>query len=421
MTGLRLEHVVDPLRGAEPVDIEINDGVIVAIDPSFAPAAARDRLVLPSLVDIHTHLREPGGEDAETIATGCQAAAAGGYGDVFAMANTDPVTDTVEKVRHVRALAAHAAVRVHVVSAATMGLAGREPVVVEELTAAGVTLFSDDGRCVDDEALLRDLLQRLAGTGARFAEHCQSGPLAGSGVVNDRIAKRAGAAGWPAAGEEVIVERDIRLAAETGTPVHLCHLSTRGSVDLVREAKHAGVPITAEVTPHHLVLTDLDALSRGPSLKVNPPLRSQEDVIALREALLDGTIDAVGTDHAPHPARRKTGTWASAAFGLTGLETALSIVARSLAEQAGSGVPWTRLVEAMVHAPARIGGLPQPRGLTVGAPADLCVVRTDDPWTVRAETQRSRSRNTPFDGEVVRERVAMTILGGRLAYAAPAA
>lgn len=414
MTELRIPAVRDPLRGTAPIDVTVSDGMIVAVEASTATDT--DRVILPAFVDLHTHLREPGGEDAETVATGARAAAAGGYADVFAMPNTRPVIDTVERVEDLRARAADAAVRVHPVAAVTLGQAGRELVDVEALLAAGVSLFSDDGHCVDDEGIARELLHRLRGTGARFAEHCQSSTLAGRGIVNDRIADAAGAPGWPAAGEEVVVERDIRLAAETGGAVHLCHLSTRGSVELVRAAKREGIPVTAEVTPHHLMLSDEDALRRGPALKVNPPLRTRHDVEALRAALLEGVIDAVGTDHAPHPRYRKEASWSEAAFGLTALETALSVVARALAETTGGPVPWERVVDVMTHAPARIGGLPARPAIVPGAPADLCVVRTGVPWRIRADAHLSRSRNSPFDGVTVTERVESTFVAGIPAF-----
>lgn len=414
---ITLRGVVEAGVSPDPVDVTIAHGLIAEVTPSTT-APAEPLLVLPGLVDVHTHLREPGGEEAETIASGARAAAAGGYTDVFAMANTEPPTDSVALVHAARRRAEGAAARVHVVAAATEGLAGRELVHVEALLAAGVTLFSDDGRCLDEEPLARELLMRLRGTRARFAEHCQSHSLAGAGIVHETIASRANAAPWPAAGEEAIVERDVRLALETGGPVHLCHLSTRGSVEIVRRAKQAGAPVTAEVTPHHLLLTDEDALRRGPRLKVNPPLRTREDTLALREGLLDGTIDAVGTDHAPHPRARKSLGWPEAAFGLTAIETALPVVTMALAQAHGGTVPWRRVVEAMSLAPARIGGLGDPRlpVLRPGAAADLCLVRSGRPWRIDASEHLSLSRNTPFDGVEVRERVVRTLLGGRTTF-----
>ena len=420
MTALPAVGETGPLRlvgvrrpgDATAVTVTVEAGLISGIEP--APAAtAPERLILPGLVDLHTHLRQPGFEASETIATGARAAAAGGYTDVFAMANTDPVTDTVGRVEAMRAMAQRTSARVHPNAAATRGLAGADLVDVRALRAAGVAVFSDDGRCVENEALVHDLLVLLARTGGVFAQHAQSTALVGPGVVNSRVAESIGCAGWPPVGEEAIVARDIAIARATGGRLHICHVSTRRSVDLIRWAKSVGAPVSAEVTPHHLVLTDDDAVARGPALKVNPPLRSRDDVRALREAVRDGTIDAIGTDHAPHPREAKTRPWGSAAFGLTAIETALPIVAEVL--RGPGGVDWPRLVEVMSSTPARLGDLAPPR-LEVGAAADFCVVEEGGPWRVRAEEQFSRSRNTPFDGRTMAHRVVCTVLAGRVTH-----
>ncbi|MER7006938.1 dihydroorotase [Dactylosporangium sp. NPDC000555] len=420
MTGLPFVGDLGPLRiegvrltgESTPVTVTVEDGVIKDIAPA-ARTSAPLRLILPGFVDLHTHLRQPGFEASETIATGTRAAAAGGYTDVFAMANTDPVTDTVERVEAMRGMADGASARVHPNAAATRGLAGGELVDVRALRECGVTVFSDDGRCVENEALVHDLLVQLAEAGGMFAQHAQSTALVGPGVVNSRVAEAVGCAGWPPVGEEAIVARDIAIARATGGRLHICHVSTRRSVDLIRWAKSVGAPVSAEVAPHHLLLTDEDAVRRGPALKVNPPLRSRDDVEALREAVRDGTIDAIGTDHAPHPAEAKSRPWETAAFGLTAIETALPIVAEVL--RTPHGVDWPRLVEVMSATPARHGGVAAPR-IEVGADADFCVVEEGGPWQVRADEHHSRSRNTPFDGLAVGHRVICTVLAGRVTH-----
>jgi dihydroorotase len=417
MTGrLVIEGVL--LAGtADAVDIHVDAGVITEIRPTGS--AGREFIAIPGLVDLHTHLREPGGEAAETIATGTRAAAAGGYTDVFAMPNTNPVTDTVERVRALRTRAHGASARVHPVAAATIGESGEQLVDVAALRTEGIAMFSDDGQCLTDEGLVHDLLKFLAGSGGFFAQHAQSKRIVGAGVINARVADAIGCGGWPSAGEEAIVARDIAIARATGGRLHICHASTRRTVELIRWAKSVGAPVTAEVTPHHLALTDDDAVERGPALKVNPPLRSRDDVLALREALRDGTIDIVGTDHAPHPRATKELPWPKAAFGMTAIETALPVVAEVLADSQSGAVDWERLVEVMSTAPARIGGIPSPGGgrLAVGSAADFCVVEAGGPWPIEAARMLSASANTPFDQLPVRHRVVLTVLGGRVTHA----
>jgi len=412
VTGVRLPG------GAALVDLEVRNGRVAAVRAS-GEADAGEHVALPAFVDLHTHLREPGGEAAETIATGTMAAAAGGYSDVFAMANTVPVTDSVERVERMRAMASGASARVHVVAAATLGQAGASLVDVEALRAAGVTVFSDDGHCVEDDGLVYELLRRLSSVGGVFAQHAQSGSIVGSGVVNERVASSIGCAGWPPVGEEAIVARDIAIARATGGRLHVCHVSTRRTVELVRWAKAVGAPVTAEVTPHHLTLTDQEAVERGPLLKVNPPLRSEDDVVALREGLRDGTIDAVGTDHAPHPREAKSRPWPQASFGMTAIETALPIVAEVLTDPSTGDVDWRRLIEVMSSAPAAIGGLADRTGaVRPGATADFCVVESGGRWSVDASSQLSRSRNTPFDGRQFSHRVVLSVVSGRVTYSA---
>lgn len=391
------------------VDVYIDNGYISRIEPAGAHES-RVRILLPGLIDLHTHLREPGGEAAETIASGTRAAANGGYTDVFAMANTNPVTDSVARVEWMRAAAIGTDARVHVVAAATRNQAGTQPVDIEALRAAGVQLFSDDGHCVEDDGVVLRIMQALARHGGVFAQHAQSSSIVGAGVVNENVAEAIGCEGWPVVGEEVVVARDIALARATGAYLHVCHVSSRRSVDMIRAAKLSGVNITAEVTPHHLALLDEDAAHRGPALKVNPPLRSIDDVRALRAALLEGTIDAIGTDHAPHPATSKSLPWADAAFGMTALETALPVVAEALT--IGGRTDWRRLADVMSWQPAKIGGLPH-TSLEVGGRADLCIVEQSPGATVSVDAHRSKSKNSPFEGYPSGFTVAGTLLGGR--------
>lgn len=409
---------VDSVRilGQGPVvDLDVASGRIVAIRPAHSQGPAR--VLLPGFVDLHTHLREPGGEASETIESGTAAAAAGGFTDVFAMANTSPVTDTVALVEQMRSRAVDASARVHPNSAATIGLAGSELVDVAAMLGAGVSVFSDDGHCVSDDGVAYRLFQAIAGTDALFAQHAQSPGIVGHGVINERVADQAGCEGWPAVGEEAIVARDLALAVATGGRLHVCHVSTAGTVELVRWAKSRGIRVTAEVTPHHLSLSDDDAVAAGPALKVNPPLRSPDDIAALRAALVDGTIDVVATDHAPHPAETKSRPWPTAAFGLTAIETALPIVAEVVTGAAGE-VDWVRLARVLGSAPAEIGGIAAIAGRTpdVGGPATFCVVE-DAAWTVDPAAQRSLSRNTPFAGRAMQHRVALTMLEGKVTHA----
>ncbi|MEV0068991.1 dihydroorotase [Amycolatopsis sp. NPDC050768] len=405
--------------GGTPIDLVVRDGRIAELRPRGSADEpnrfdADGLVLLPAFVDLHTHLREPGGEDAETIATGTAAAAAGGYSDVFAMANCSPVTDSPERIRHVLDLAERtASCRVHAVGAITEGLAGHRLAPLEAMAAAGARLFSDDGRCVDDPVLVRDALELTKRTGTVLAQHAQSGPLAGAGQINaGRAAERTGLPPWPATGEETVVARDIVLAADAGAPLHVCHVSTARSVALVRWAKEQGWAVTAEVTPHHLLLTDGEAASADPKFKVNPPLRSPGDVRALRAALLDGTIDAVATDHAPHPAEAKAADWCGAPFGMTGLETALAVVSEVL--HTSRGVDWALVADRMAHAPARIGGIAASAGrpIAVGEPATFTLVDPRADWTVDPADTAGRSHNTPFGGLSFTHRPVATVVAG---------
>src|SRR5699024_10455048 len=373
--------------GGERTDVSIRAGRIEAVEPAADRANgaayltekiidARDLILLPGFVDLHTHLREPGGEEAETIATGARAAAAGGFTDVFAMANTQPVTDNRERVQNIKARSREQAfARVHPVGAITRGLQGTELAPLEQMAQAGADIFSDDGKCVNDSALMRRAFRRAADCGVTIAQHAQDGPIAGHGQINaGRAAESTGLTPWPPVAEHVSLARDARLAAEFGARLHVCHLSTRGSVEIVRWAKSQGWPVTAEVTPHHLLLTDEITALADPRYKVNPPLRSDDDVRALREAVLDGTIDAVATDHAPHTAQSKDNHWCDAPFGMIGLETAAAVLAHVL-DDCG-GLDWRRFAELTSGTPARIGSIAEFAGrpLAVGEPASFALV-----------------------------------------------
>ncbi|QRP43289.1 dihydroorotase [Amycolatopsis sp. FDAARGOS 1241] len=407
---------VSPL-GGDPVDVVVRAGRIAGFRPAGTSPApevvdAAGLVLLPAFVDLHTHLREPGGEEAETIATGTAAAAAGGYSDVFAMANCSPVTDSPERVEHVLGLAERtASARVHAVGAITEGLAGQRLAPLAAMAGAGARMFSDDGRCVDDPVLVREALAVAARTGTVIAQHAQCGRLAGSGQINaGPAAERTGLPPWPSTGEETIVARDVVLAADAGAALHVCHVSTARTVALVRWAKAQGWPVTAEVTPHHLLLTDTDAATAQTRYKVNPPLRSAQDVAALREALRDGTIDAVATDHAPHPAAAKAADWCGAPFGMTGLETALAVVVEAL------GADWALVAERMAHAPARIGGITGVAGrpIAAGEPATFTLVDPRARWTVDPADTAGRSHNTPFEGLTFTHRPVATVVDGHV-------
>ncbi|ASO22001.1 dihydroorotase [Actinoalloteichus hoggarensis] len=422
MTSLRLRRV-RPL-GGPAVDVEVTSGWITAIgEPATGPPRAgeldgRDAVLLPGLVDLHTHLREPGGEDAETVRSGTASAAAGGFTDVFAMANTTPATDTVDRVRRLADLADDASTRVHPVAAVTVGLAGERLTDLESLRAAGVRMFSDDGRCVDDARLVDQALRLLGPAGGVLAQHAQSEALAGGGQIDASIADALGLTPWPMVAEDVVVARDVLLAMEHDAPLHVCHVSSPGTLAVLDWARRRGARVTAEVTPHHLLLDTAACATGDPSMKVNPPLRPPAVPPLLRQALRDGVIDVVATDHAPHPEHRKRGPWAAAAFGLTGLETALAVVAEVFTD--GSTVDWTGVARVLSHRPAVIGDIADRAGRppAVGEPADFCLVASDTPWEVRADETRSASRNSPFVGRRFTHRVVLTVCSGRVTWSA---
>ncbi|RLV50218.1 dihydroorotase [Nocardioides mangrovicus] len=403
--------------GGEPRDVLLREGLIADGSSSGAEVVDADGLVmLPGLVDLHTHLREPGREDAETVETGTRAAAMGGFTAVHAMANTEPVADTAGVVEQVWRLGTEAGYcDVQPVGAVTVGLAGERLAELGAMadSAARVRVFSDDGKCVSDPVLMRRALEYVKAFDGVVAQHAQEPRLTEDAQMNEgELSGRLGLRGWPAVAEESIIARDCLLAAHVGSRLHVCHVSTAGSVEIVRWAKSKGWPVTAEVCPHHLLLTDELAASYDPIFKVNPPLRSATDVEALRAGLADGTIDVVATDHAPHPHEDKDCEWQAAAFGMLGLETALSIVQTTMVD-AGL-LDWAGVAERMSTTPARIGRLAgQGRPLEVGEPANVVLYDPSVSRVVDASELASLSRNTPYAGMELPGRVVATFLRGR--------
>lgn len=413
------------LVGGKTMDLLIADEIFSAIGAEATAAAGADTetldadglVALPGLVDLHTHLREPGREDAETIASGSAAAAVGGFTAVHAMANTDPVADTagvVEQVWHLGRRAGYC--DVHPVGAVTVGLGGSELAELGAMadSAARVRVFSDDGKCVSDAVLMRRALEYVKAFDGVVAQHAQEPRLTEAAQMNEGMVSGVlGLRGWPAVAEESIIARDVLLAGHVGSRLHVCHVSTAGSVEILRWAKGRGIDVSAEVTPHHLLLTDELVRSYDPRYKVNPPLRTQEDVEELRRGLADGTIDAVATDHAPHSLEDKDCEWAAAAMGMLGLETAVGVVAAAMVET--GLLDWAGVADRMSFRPARIGRLTgQGRPLAVGEPANLVLVDPEARHTVDPAAMASRSRNTPYAGMELRARPLATFLRGRL-------
>ncbi|TFV50416.1 dihydroorotase [Blastococcus sp. TF02A-35] len=406
--------------GGDPVDILLQDGRVAAVGDSLEATGAEvvqaaGLVALPGLVDLHTHLREPGREDAETVETGSRAAALGGFTAVHAMANTDPVADTAGVVEQVWRLGQEAGlVDVVPVGAVTVGLAGERLAELGAMadSAARVRVFSDDGHCVSDPALMRRALEYVKAFDGVVAQHAEEPRLTVGAQMHegDRSA-RLGLTGWPAAAEEAIIARDVLLAEHVGARLHVCHVSTAGSVEILRWAKSRGVQVTAEVTPHHLLLTDACAESYDPVFKVNPPLRTDADVEALRAGLADGTIDAVGTDHAPHAVEDKESEWAQARPGMLGLEQALSVVIETMVEP--GRLDWAGVADRMSVRPAQIGRLADHgRLIAPGEPANLVLVDPAARAAVDPAALASRSRNSPYAGRELPGRVVATFLRG---------
>lgn len=372
-------------------------------------------MVLPGFVDLHTHLREPGSEDSETVLTGAKAAAKGGFTAVSAMANTSPVADTAGVVEQVFRLGKEAGLcEVFPIGAVTVGLAGEQLAELGAMadSAAQVRVFSDDGKCVSDPLVMRRALEYVKSFGGVIAQHAQDPRLTQGSQMNEgEVSSRLGLAGWPAVAEEAIIARDILLADHVKSRLHICHLTTRGGVELVRWAKSQGINVTAEVTPHHLLLTDDLVESYDPVYKVNPPLRTDADVQALRIGLADGTIDIVATDHAPHPTEDKECEWSAAAFGMIGLETAFGVIVKTMIET--GAMSWPRLVEVMSTNPAKIGRYSRQGGaVTAGSPANLTLVNPKSAWQVDREKMSSKSKNTPFHGTALTAKVIHTVYEG---------
>ena len=414
------------LANGQVADIAIVDGVISEVGTNLSldgseEIDAKNCVVIPGLVDLHTHLREPGKEDAETVLSGSRAAAKGGYVAVSAMANTSPVADTAGVVEQVFRLGREAGlVDVFPIGAVTKGLAGEELSDIGAMadSQARVRVFSDDGNCVFDPLVMRRALEYVKQFDGVIAQHAQEPRLTVGSQMNEGIvSSQLGLKGWPAIAEEAIIARDILLADHVQSRLHICHVTTAGGVEIIRWAKSRGMKVTAEVTPHHLILTDELARSYDPIFKVNPPLRAESDVMALREALADGTIDIVATDHAPHAAESKECEWQEAAFGMLGLETALSIVNQTMV-QTGL-LTWEQLVDRMSAKPAEIGRYTEHgKALEKGAPAHLTVINPTASNRVDRDRVSSRSRNTPFHGMELQGLVTATIYGGKLTFKA---
>jgi dihydroorotase len=419
---IRGGRVVDPAGAVDAVQDVLLAGDRVERLGSALPAPAgttvleaAGKIVCPGFIDIHVHLREPGLEYKETVATGTRAAAAGGFTAVCCMANTQPVNDNRSITDYIRAKAeTEGAVRVYPIGAVTRGLGGKELAELAELAEAGCVAFSDDGRCVMNAALYRRAMEYTLPFGTPVISHAEDEDLARGGAMNEGIVStELGLPGVPAAAEDVMVARDILLAELTGAHVHIAHLSTAGAVRLVREAKARGQRVTAEVSPHHLVLSEEAVRSFDANTKMNPPLRARRDAEALLEALVDGTIDCIATDHAPHAQSEKEGEFDHAAFGIVGLETAVGLLLDRLVRP--GLLPLTTLVSRLSRDPARLLGLPGGR-LAPGEPADVTILDPEAEWTVDPARFQSKSRNTPFAGWRLTGRPWMTIVGGRIAW-----
>jgi dihydroorotase len=411
-------------NGGQAVDLEITDGKIsqiAKVNTLKADIDGMGLIALPGLVDLHTHLREPGREDSETVATGSMAAARGGFTAVHAMANTTPVADTAGVVEQIYRLGQEAGnCDVFPVGAVTQGLAGTALAELGAMadSAARVSVFSDDGKCVHDPVLMRRALEYVKAFDGCIAQHAQEPKLTEESQMNEgEVSSVLGLRGWPKVAEEAIIARDVLLAEHVGARLHICHLSTAGSVEIIRWAKFRGISVTAEVTPHHLLLTDETARTYDPVYKVNPPLRTAQDVEALRAALADGTIDIVATDHAPHPSEDKECEWSAAAFGMVGLETALPIV-NTVMVQTGL-MTWSDVARVMSVAPAQIGRLENHGNeLAVGQPANFTLFDAEHKVVVDRKETASKSLNNPFHGMELSGRVGLTMLRGKITFKA---
>ncbi|HEV8600915.1 MAG TPA: dihydroorotase [Gemmatimonadales bacterium] len=422
---IRGGRVIDPSRGSDgPADVLLRDGKIEAVgrnipmEQGTSVIDATGKVVAPGLVDLHVHLREPGFEHAETIASGAAAAAAGGFTAVCAMPNTDPVTDSLATVGFVVRQAIRAGqARVYPIGAVSLGQRGEQLTEFGELIQAGAVAVSDDGKPIRSSHLMRTALEYAKNFGIPVADHCEDTSLAQGGAMHEGIVSaRLGLKGIPAAAEEIMVARNIILAELTGGHVHLCHMSTRGSVELIRWAKSKGLRVTAEATPHHFTLTQERCEGYNTNAKMNPPLREAADRDAIRQGLADGTIDCIASDHAPHHYDAKEREFDEAPNGIVGLETALGLALRELVEPGLLSL--ADLVARMSTIPARIFHLPGGT-LAVGAPGDVVVFDPERRWEVRREALHSKSMNTPFLGETLRGQADVTVVGGRVVFQRP--
>ena len=415
-------RVIDPSRGVDQVaDVLIQDGKIAATGSGLGtPDGAEVRnvaglVVAPGLVDVHVHLREPGNEDEETVASGARAAVAGGFTAVCAMPNTDPVTDNQAAVGFIVRQSVRAGLaRVYPIGAVSVGQKGEQLAEFGEMVGAGAVAVSDDGKPVVSGHLMRTALEYARTFGIPVADHCEEPTLAAGGAMHEGlVSARLGLKGIPAAAEEIMVARDILLAELTGGHVHLCHMSTRGSAELIRRAKERGIAVTAEVTPHHLTLTDAACERYDTHAKMTPPLRERADVEALRAALKEGVIDCVASDHAPHAYDEKEAAFDDAPFGVIGLETAFAVLHTELVR--GGAVTLAELIARMSATPARLFHLPGGT-LAPGSPGDVCVLDVRTPWVVRSADFFSKSRNTPFTAKELVGRSAVTLVAGRVVH-----
>lgn len=400
------------------VDLAIENEIITAIGQGLGKGEDCAGLIaLPGLVDLHTHLRQPGFEASETIESGSKSAAAGGYVAVFAMANTNPVQDNVDVVEWVAARGEDVGlVHVQPIGAISKSILGKELSPISDLanSRAKVRVFSDDGNCLMDPALMRDALLEVKGFGGVIAQHAQNHDLTPGSQMNDgALSQELGLRGWPSIAEEEIIKRDVALALETDSRLHICHVTTAGAVEVVRWGKKKGAKITAEVTPHHLLLSEELVRSYNPVFKVNPPLRTKEDTLALRAALIDGTIDILATDHAPHSREKKECDWPSAAFGMVGLEAAASVLYEVLIVE--SGASWSDFARISSSKPAAIGGLNEFGQLSIGKPANICLF---DPSIKRVATTQTQSLsiNNPWESRELLGEVIRTIYRGKVTY-----
>lgn len=421
MTELLIKNarIISPADNIDSVgDILVRDGKIAAVGGNLSTEAERTvdaegLYAVPGLVDMHVHLRDPGQTEKEDILTGCAAAAAGGVTSLLAMPNTNPTTDNPETVRYILDKAQNAKARVYVAASITKGLKSEEPTDLTALKEAGAIGLSDDGRPVENTGFLRDAMRRAPGLGMTVAAHCEDLYLAGGGKINEgAVSEQLGVKGIPAAAEDCGTAREIALAAAEDVPVHICHVSTKTSVALVRDAKRRGVKVTAETAPHYFSLTEQALLARDADFRMNPPLRTQEDVKAIIEGLRDGTLDAIATDHAPHTPQEKA-DFVSAPNGSVGMETSFA-VANTYLVKTGL-LTMGQLIEKMSVNPARILGIPAGT-LQVGAPADIALIDPGERWTVDVNKLHGKSKNTPFKGKKLRGKVKMTILGGKVVF-----